>query len=54
MASALVALGLAGSADATVLALSSRLWLTVWEILPGVTALLLSPGAARDLTRRRS
>ncbi len=43
MAGALVALGVAVSADATFLALASRLWLTVWEVLPGLISLLLAP-----------
>ena len=38
----LVSLGLASTGDAALLALSSRLWLTVLEILPGLVALLLS------------
>jgi glycosyltransferase 2 family protein len=42
MAGALVALGLAGPPEATFVALASRLWLTVWELLPGLLALLLA------------
>lgn len=45
MAAGLVALGVTHSADATLLALSSRVWLTVWELLPGVIAMLTSPKA---------
>ena len=48
----LIALGLANSADATLLALASRVWLTVLEILPGVLALLWSPLAPRAESRR--
>ncbi len=40
MAGALVAFGLAAPPEATFLALASRVWLTVWEILPGVAFLL--------------
>ncbi len=47
MAGAVVALGLATSAaDATFLALASRLWLTVWEIVPGLLSLLITPRMA--------
>ncbi len=42
MAGALVAFGLAAPPEATFLALASRVWLTVWEILPGVAFLLLA------------
>ena len=49
MAGALVALGLAASADATFLALASRLWLTVWEILPGLVSLTLTPRLPREV-----
>jgi hypothetical protein len=42
MSSSMVALGLASIGDATFLALASRAWLTVWEILPGVLALVWS------------
>lgn len=42
MAGALVALGLAGAPEATFLALASRLWLTVWELLPGLLSLLIT------------
>ena len=47
MVGGLVSLGLASSADATWIALASRLWLTVWEVLPGLVALLLAPLSAR-------
>ncbi|MCC6243805.1 MAG: flippase-like domain-containing protein [Gemmatimonadaceae bacterium] len=36
MGGAIVTLALGGAADATYLALTSRVWLTVWEIAPGV------------------
>lgn len=52
MTGGLVSLGLAGSADATWIALSSRAWLTVCELLPGLTALLLTPLAARAVADR--
>lgn len=47
MSGGLVALGLAAPADATLLALASRVWLTVWELLPGLVALAATPGALR-------
>jgi hypothetical protein len=47
----LVALGMGTQPEATVLALASRVWITVLEILPGLIALLLNPGASRLLTR---
>ena len=41
----LVGLGMAGQGDAAVLSATSRIWLTVLEVLPGLLALLtLSPG----------
>jgi uncharacterized membrane protein YbhN (UPF0104 family) len=40
MAGALVAFGLAGLPEATFLALASRVWLTIWEIIPGVAFIL--------------
>jgi hypothetical protein len=42
MAGALVALNLTGPSEATFLALASRLWLTVWELLPGLLSLLIT------------
>ncbi|MBL0172390.1 MAG: flippase-like domain-containing protein [Gemmatimonadaceae bacterium] len=48
MTGGLIALGLASSPDATWIALTSRVWLTVWEILPGLLALLLAPRWARS------
>ena len=44
---ALVALGLASSADAVVLVILSRLWLTALEVLPGLLSLLLAPAVRR-------
>jgi len=50
MASALITLGLATStADATFLAVASRLWLTVWELLPGLVSLIAAPRFPRPL-----
>ncbi len=40
-------LGLAVSAEATVLAIVSRLWLTLLEVLPGLISLALSPAVKR-------
>jgi hypothetical protein len=51
MSGGLVALGLAHPADATLLALASRLWLTVWELLPGLLALGMSPETLRAVSR---
>ena len=48
----LVSLGLASTGDAALLALTSRLWLTVLEILPGLVALLLASIAARPVAPR--
>jgi uncharacterized membrane protein YbhN (UPF0104 family) len=42
MTGALVALSLAGAPEATFLALASRLWLTVWELLPGLLSLVFA------------
>ncbi len=41
------ALGLAVSAEATVLAIVSRLWLTLLEVLPGLISLALTPALKR-------
>lgn len=46
LAALLVALGMAASADATFLALASRVWITVLEIVPGLIALLVRPRPA--------
>jgi uncharacterized membrane protein YbhN (UPF0104 family) len=48
-----VAAGLASTAEATLLALTSRVWLTFLEILPGVVSLALTPVAARRTLPRR-
>jgi len=47
MAGSLVTFGLATPPEATFLALASRAWLTVWEILPGVLFLLYSAVSAK-------
>ena len=47
---ALVALGVAVSAEATLLVIASRLWLTVLEILPGLVSLALAPAAGGHVT----
>lgn len=44
MVAAFTALGLATSAEATILAAASRLWLIVLEVLPGLVSLALAPG----------
>lgn len=48
----LVALGMAGKGDAAILALSSRVWISVLEILPGVVSLLLLSPRQRAALRR--
>ncbi|MBY0488998.1 MAG: flippase-like domain-containing protein [Gemmatimonadaceae bacterium] len=48
----LVALGMAGKGDAAILALSSRVWITILEILPGVIGLLLLTPRQRAVLRR--
>lgn len=47
MSTSLVGLGLASAGDATLLALASRAWLTVWEIVPGVLSLAWSSRQSR-------
>jgi uncharacterized membrane protein YbhN (UPF0104 family) len=48
----LVGLGMAGQGDAAVLSATSRIWLTVLEVLPGLLAVLtLSPGQRAALRR---
>lgn len=44
----LVTLGLATVGDAAFLALASRVWLTVWELLPGLLALAFSSTSSRS------
>jgi uncharacterized membrane protein YbhN (UPF0104 family) len=44
---AMVALGVAVSAEAAVLAAASRLWLIVLEVLPGLISLALAPAARK-------
>jgi glycosyltransferase 2 family protein len=53
LVAALTGLGVMGSADATLTAVSSRLWLTVLEIVPGCVALALRPREARGALRQR-
>jgi glycosyltransferase 2 family protein len=52
LVAALTGLGVMGSADATLAAVSSRLWLTVLELLPGCVALALRPRGTVDHSRR--
>ncbi|MEP6835246.1 MAG: lysylphosphatidylglycerol synthase domain-containing protein [Gemmatimonas sp.] len=47
MGVAMVALGMASAGDAALIAGTSRLWLSVVEVLPGLIALLLSPTSRR-------
>ncbi|MCU0648500.1 MAG: flippase-like domain-containing protein [Gemmatimonadaceae bacterium] len=48
LVAALTGLGVMGSADATLAAVSSRLWLTVLEVLPGCVALAIGSREMRD------
>lgn len=48
----LLALGLAGKGDAAILAVSSRVWITCLEILPGFASLLLLTPRQRAALRR--
>ncbi len=48
MSGSLVALGLASPGDATFLAITSRAWLTIWEIAPGLLSLLWASRLARS------
>lgn len=54
MTGLLVAFGLALQPDAIFLALASRVWLTVIEVLPGLLSLLFAPAIARAAVRRVS
>jgi len=47
LVAAFLALGIAGSAEAAILAAASRLWLILLEVLPGLVCLALAPGARR-------
>ena len=48
MVTGMVRLGLTGQADALVVALASRLWLTVTELLPGLVYLAAGKRAPRS------
>lgn len=48
----LVSVGAAGQGDAVVLGVTSRVWLTVLEILPGLVSLMLAPAEQRAALRR--
>lgn len=52
MTGLLVSFGLALQPDAIFLALASRVWLTVIEVLPGLISLLIAPAIARAPVRR--
>ena len=47
MGSAMVGLGIASAADAALIAGTSRLWLSLVEVLPGLIALVFSPASRR-------
>jgi len=47
----LVGLGAAGQGDAVILGVTSRLWLTVLEVLPGLVCLLILPASQRAVLR---
>jgi len=49
---ALTSMGLANPKEAAVIAVTSRLWLTVLEILPGLLYLARRPGRAMTSTPR--
>ncbi|MEO7362218.1 MAG: lysylphosphatidylglycerol synthase domain-containing protein [Gemmatimonadaceae bacterium] len=52
MGAAMVGLGMASKTDAALIAVTSRLWLSVVEVLPGLIALALSPTSRRLRSQR--
>jgi uncharacterized membrane protein YbhN (UPF0104 family) len=48
----LVGVGAAGQGDAVILGVTSRLWLTVLEVLPGLVSLLVRPAPQRAVLHR--
>src|SRR5690606_32931812 len=55
LGSMLVVLGMAGQGDAAILSATSRIWLTVLEVVPGLVGLLtLSPSQRTALRRSRA
>jgi len=48
----LVGVGAAGQGDAVILGVTSRVWLTVLEVLPGLLSLLLLPASQRAALQR--
>ncbi len=48
----LVGVGAAGQGDAVILGVTSRVWLTVLEVLPGLVSLLFLPAAQRHALHR--
>jgi uncharacterized membrane protein YbhN (UPF0104 family) len=48
----LVGVGAAGQGDAVILGVTSRLWLTVLEVLPGLISLLVRPAPQRAVLHR--
>jgi hypothetical protein len=48
----LVGVGAAGQGDAVILGVTSRLWLTVLEVLPGLISLLVLPASQRAVLHR--
>lgn len=52
MGAAMVGLGMANAGDAALIAATSRLWLSVVEVLPGLIALALYPAARRLRSER--
>ena len=52
MVTGMLRLGLTGQADAVVVAIASRLWLTVLELLPGFAYLAMSKRASQSIADR--
>ncbi len=48
----LVGVGAAGQGDAVILGVTSRVWLTVLEVLPGIVSLLVLPASQRAALQR--
>ena len=48
----LVGVGAAGQGDAVILGVTSRIWLTVLEVLPGLISLLVLPASQRAVLQR--
>lgn len=53
MATGLTTLGMTDAAGAAIIAITSRLWLSVLELLPGLVALALTPALSKSLRHGR-